>query len=255
MKVRAPFSLIFLVILFLTNVINAKNENLFTPNNNAAVKIESYESVWTQTVTEPNGKTRKGINTISDSVQVKSAKDGTKTIQRSVKWTDTNNNWYIKTDLLDYITLKPLSIDIRWNPNYVQHTDIKGKNLVSTSLKNQFSTSKLTMFQLKDIGYTWSSDGFMLNVVGKLADKKFSLQTLNNLPHSPTIGKKDFELIGSEKIEINNIGNFDTRIFKTIDNGNIVATYWLANKKPYIVKVRFVQLNNQITVWNLNSVK
>lgn len=56
-----------------------------------------------------------------------------------------------------------------------------------------------------------------------------------------------------ERLEVEGINHFNTKVFKTVDAGNTIATYWLTNVKPYIVKVQFEQANGQITVWKMES--
>lgn len=256
------FQLLLVSLIFAAPTLKASisnfpdtNIHLITPENlNKKVQIQDYKVVWSQQVTEPDGTQRKGINTITDVVKIEKRKDGKKVIHRSLKWEDTNNNVYIKSDQLDYETLQPLSIDIRWNPGYVQHTDLKGLQLISTSVKNEFEPVKFTITHLEEPGFTWSSDGFMLVVCGGEISGSFALQTLSGLPHQPKIEQKQFEYVGEEKVTIAGIGGFQTRVIKDVGR-NIVATYWLSEKKPYIVKVRFDQPNGQMTVWKLEELE
>jgi len=256
---KTLFQLLPVGILFITThslkasfiVIPDTNIHLITPDNlNKQILIQAYKVVWSQQVTEPDGTQRKGINTITDEVKIEKDSKGSKVIHRRLKWADV----YIKSDRLDYGTLQPLSIDIRWNPAYVQHTDISGNQLVSSSIKNEFTPARISVAQLEKAGFTWSSDGFMLVVCGGEISGSFALQTLSGLPHQPKIEQKQFEYVGGEKVTIAGIGGFQTRVIKDVGR-NIVATYWLSEKKPYIVKVRFDQPSGQMTEWKLEELE
>ena len=67
-----------------------------------AIQIAPYEVIWSQEVTEPDGKKRKGINTITDIVDIEQLPNGQKIIHRKLKWLDEKGNYYIKSDQLDY---------------------------------------------------------------------------------------------------------------------------------------------------------
>ncbi len=254
--------IVILSLMSATFLVKGKNDFIsypdtfiLKPNNiEHALEIEPYEVIWSQDVTEPDGKKRKGINTITDIVTIEKNKNESKVIQRTLKWEDVDNNIYIKSDRLDYQTLEPLSVDIRWNPNYVQHTDINGQQLFSTSLKNEFSESKMSVSQLEEKGFTWSSDGFALIAFAGKTDKIFALQTLSGLPHNPQLGRKNFEYQKDEQLKIEGIGTFNTKVLSDMGS-SIKTTYWLADQKPYIVKVKFVQPEGIVTVWKLEEMK
>lgn len=249
------FSLLAIGLFFQIALSCEQDKITISPKKKADIEIQGYRATWSQEVIEPNGTERIGINTITDTVSVEKTIRGERIIHRIVRWTDTAGNFFVKTERLDYTTLLPISIDVRWNPSYIQHTDLVGTTLLSSSIQDEFSTARLTVSTLKDIGYSWSSDGFTLVAVGKITAKEFSLQTLQNLPHEPEIGKTDFESLGKEIVEINGIGVYSTKLFSTVNSQRIVATYWLANVKPYVVKVSFRKPDGQKTTWKLESVE
>ena len=218
------------------------------------IGLESYKVVWSQEVIEPNGHKRDGINTITDSVKIAKNAAGYPEIRRVLKWEDINNNIYIKTDVLDYYTLRPKSIDVRWNPSYVQHTDITGNTLVSSTLKNEFASARVQVTQLDQVGITWSSDGFALIVAQNVPVGKFYLETLNGLPDQPTTGMREFENHGIEQISLGAFGDFSSKKITDL-SADIKTTYWLSSIKPYVVQVRFEQPNGQITTWKIESIK
>ncbi|MCD2260999.1 hypothetical protein [Psychroserpens luteolus] len=228
----------------------AQTDSIIKPSQ-TNVEIESYTLVWSQTVIEPNGTKRKGINTMTDKVIVSND-----SITRSMYWVDTSNNTYTKTDVLKQSTLKPLSIDIRWNPEYVQHTDIINNTYITTSLTNSISNSKLSINTLNDSGFTWSSDGFALtSILNRNIEGTFSMQVIQGLPKNPKLGVKSFKIIDTEVLDIKKIGKVNTKKIEVLNNGNTQTTYWLSSSKPYIVKVMFEQDNGQTTIWNVESIK
>nr|WP_321237331.1 hypothetical protein [uncultured Psychroserpens sp.] len=215
------------------------------------IDIESYTLIWSQTVIESDGSKRKGINTMTDKVTVSND-----TIIRSMHWVDTSNNTYTKTDVLKASSLEPLSIDIRWNPEYVQHTDIINQNYISNSLNNSKSRLISSTNQLDDIGFTWSSDGFaLISILDKDIKDSFALQVINDLPHEPKIGIKKFKIIKEELLDIKGIGTVSTKKIEALNSGKTKIFYWLSNSKPYIIKVKFKQENGQITTWNIETLK
>ncbi len=217
------------------------------------IYLESYTVVWTQLVIEPEGNQRPGINTITDSVHIDSSSKAE--VRRVLKWEDINHNLYVKSDVLDYHTLLPKVIDIRWNPSYIQHTDIKDNTVISSSLKSEFDANKMHISRLEKIGFSWSSDGFTLLVASEVPQGRFYLETLNGLPHNPQPGLREFDYQAMENIDLGKWGNFKCRKIEDLSAGNIKTTYWLANRKPYIVQVRFQQPNGQITIWKIKSIK
>ncbi len=219
------------------------------------IGLESYRVVWSQEVIEPNGYKRAGINTITDSVKVAKNAAGYPEIRRVLKWEDVNDNIYIKTDVLDFYTFRPKSIDVRWNPSYVQHTDITGNTLVSSSLKSEFASAKVHVTQLDQVGLSWSSDGFALLVAQNLPVGIFYLETLNGLPDQPSSGLRAFENHGVEQISLGAFGDFSSKKITDLSAGATKTTYWLASVKPYIVQVRFEQPNGQVTIWKIESIK
>ena len=218
------------------------------------IELDSYTVVWSQLVIEPDGNQRQGINTITDSVLVDRSRSNGE-IRRVLKWEDVDNNVYIKSDLLDYQTLRPKAIDIRWNPGYVQHTDILENTIISTSLKTEFDCSKVHISRLSKIGFTWSSDGFALIVANKVPAGRFYLQTLAGLPHNPKLGLREFEFQSTEEIDLASWGIFKSKKIEDLAAGNIKTTYWVTDRKPYIVQVRFQQPNGQVTIWKIESIK
>ena len=230
---------------------SAAQTDVFLKPSDTNIHIEPYVLVWSQTVIESNGKTRKGINTMTDKVVIFND-----SIIRSMHWEDTSNNTYTKTDVLKKESLEPLSIDIRWNPEYVQHTDVVNNTYISTALSNSVSKTKLSIKALNDSGFTWSSDGFaLLSILNQDLKNTFSLQVIQGLPSNPKLDKKSFKIIATETIDIKTLGQTQTQKIQLLDSGNTKTTYWLSQSKPYIVKVKFEQDNGQTTIWNIESLK
>ncbi len=253
MKIFFSSLLALSTLFFCHSQTKQKDSIVINHNTIDDMSIEPYKVIWSQDVIEPGGKKRKGINTITDNVTIDTIL-GKLHIKRALKWEDTNNNVYIKSDVLDYKTLKPVAVDIRWNPNYIQHSDIKSNTVISTTIRNAFATNKVSVTPLDIIGLTWSSDGFPLVVTKNIPIGKFYMQTINGLPHSPKLGIKVFDYQKNETIQINTI-NYKTRVISDISGGNTKATYWVSDQKPYIIKVQFEQPDGQITTWKLDHIE
>ncbi|WP_299278733.1 hypothetical protein [uncultured Psychroserpens sp.] len=237
-------------ILFLSIESFAQTNALIKPSD-TNVHIESYTLVWSQTVIESNGTTRKGINTMTDKVIVNSD-----SIIRSMHWQDTSNNTYTKTDVLKKHSLEPLSIDVRWNPEYIQHTDVVNNTYISTALSRSTSNTKLSIKELDDTGFTWSSDGFaLISILNQDIKNTFSLQVVQGLPKNPRLDIKSFKIAHKETLDIKALGKIATQKIEVLNAGNVKTTYWLSDSKPYIVKVLFEQDNGQTTIWNVESLK
>ncbi len=214
-----------------------------TPSTVSLNDFTSYSLTWEQEVIEPSGTKRKGVNIIIDKAQVHGAN-----IHRSLRWESTDGSWYEKADVLNKNSLAPVSIDIRWSPNYVQHTDFKDGTVISTSLDNSFSDSEVSVTTLEDPGFTWSSDGFtLISAIGK-SSNVLRLITVNGLPHLPVPGTQLLEFLESEQLDIPQIGMVDARKFSIL-NSNTKSLYWLSESAPYIVKVQFTQPSGQVTTW------
>lgn len=253
MKISFSILLTLCAFLLCNGQTKPKDSIVINHNTIGEMAIEPYKVIWSQDVIEPNGNKRKGINTITDNVSVDTIQ-GKLCLIRALRWEDTNNNVYVKSDVLDYKTLKPLAVDIRWNPSYIQHSDIKKHTVISTTLRNTYATNKISVNELDTIGLTWSSDGFPLVVTKNIPIGKFYMLTLNGLPHTPKLGIKTFDYLKNETLQINSI-SYKTRVISDISGGNTKATYWVSDQKPYIIRVRFEQPDGQITTWKLDHIE
>lgn len=245
-------SLLFNAFLYSQN--QQQDSLILGAKKHLAIQIQPYKVVWAQEVVESNGKKRVGINTITDIVKIDSI-NHMKVIKRVLEWKDTNNNVYTKSDILKYGTLQPISIDIRWNPSYVQHTDFKETTAISFSLKNTFDDTKVSISKLKSVDFSWSSDGFPLIAAQDVAEELFYMKVLNGLPNNINTKKKVFKILKSETLNIDQLGAVKTKVIEDISGGNIKTTYWLSKEKPYIVKVRFIQPDNLITTWKIKKIE
>ncbi len=222
-----------------------------TTKSNVSRSISAYTTLWSQKVTEPDGTVRRGNNTIRDSVYVVED-EGLESLVKEVKWLGTNNSWFIRTDKLNPQNFAPRSVDVRWNPSYVQHTDFEESLVSGATLSDPLKVTKLSLVPYRNTGFAWASDGGPL--IGlKIPDVPyFILETVSGYPDQPVQSEKFFEIVGREKIVVNKLGE-QIALHLVNRSSNLVSHYWLVDKKPYLVKVLFEQNTGQKTEWVIES--